>query len=161
MAIERKNTFFVVSVIFSFITFYAQYRPTVIHFPLDSRIANALVSFVTYLGKTFRPHDLAVIYPFVEQIPFGQVMGAVLLIIVISAAVIVTAKNHHVFFWNEAICQKPDYAEAYYNRGTIYAMLGRYQLAIEDFKKVILLKPDFKEAYQSLQLVLVRQQQKR
>jgi len=40
-------------------------------------------------------------------------------------------------------------------------MLGRYQLAIEDFKKVILLKPDFKEAYQSLQLVLVRQQQKR
>jgi len=89
----------------------------------------------TYLGKTFRPHDLAVIYPFVEQIPFGQVMGAVLLIIVISAAVIVTAKNHHVFFWNEAICQKPDYAEAYMNRGVIYLKQGNNTLGCPDAQK--------------------------
>ncbi|KQC05967.1 MAG: hypothetical protein APR62_08845 [Smithella sp. SDB] len=81
------------SVIFSFITFYAQYRPTVIHFPLISRIANALVSFVTYLGKTFWPYDLAVIYPFVEQIPLWHVLKATLLIIVISTAVITMAKR--------------------------------------------------------------------
>jgi hypothetical protein len=48
---------------------------------------------VTYLEKTFWPHDLAAFYPFSFQLPSWQVLGAVLLIIVISAAVIVSVKR--------------------------------------------------------------------
>jgi len=91
--LKEKIPFFAVSAIFSIVTLYAQHRPTGIHFPLDSRIANAVVSFVTYLEKTFWPHNLAVIYPFVDPIPLWQVSGAVLLIIIISAAVITMAKK--------------------------------------------------------------------
>jgi Tfp pilus assembly protein PilF len=36
--------------------------------PLPLRIQNALVSFLTYIGKIFWPADLAVIYPFPEAI---------------------------------------------------------------------------------------------
>jgi tetratricopeptide (TPR) repeat protein len=60
---------------------------------LGSRFANAPVSFVTYLEKTFWPHDLALFYPFSEQLPVWQVLGATLLIIVISIAVIAAVKR--------------------------------------------------------------------
>ena len=48
---------------------------------------------MTYLEKTFWPHDLAVFYPFSDQLPLWQVLGASLLILVISAAVIVMIKR--------------------------------------------------------------------
>jgi tetratricopeptide (TPR) repeat protein len=89
----EKIPFFVFSAVFFIITLYAQYRPSVIHFLLSSRIANALVSFVTYLKKIFWPHDLAVFYPFVDQLPVWQVLGTALLILVISIAVIVAVKR--------------------------------------------------------------------
>jgi tetratricopeptide (TPR) repeat protein len=62
-------------------------------FPLISRIANAPVAFVTYLEKTFWPHDMTIFYPFSDQIPLWQVLGASLLILVISVAVIVMMKR--------------------------------------------------------------------
>jgi tetratricopeptide (TPR) repeat protein len=48
---------------------------------------------VTYLEKTFWPHDLAVFYPFSDQLPLWQVFGATLLIFVISSAVIVMVRR--------------------------------------------------------------------
>jgi tetratricopeptide (TPR) repeat protein len=48
---------------------------------------------MTYLEKTFWPHDMAIFYPFPEQLPLWQVLGTTLLIIVISAAVIVMVKR--------------------------------------------------------------------
>jgi tetratricopeptide (TPR) repeat protein len=60
---------------------------------LNSRLANAPVSFATYLAKTFWPHNLAVFYPFSEQLPIWQILGSVLLILVISAAVIAVARR--------------------------------------------------------------------
>jgi len=91
--LKEKIPFFVLSAVFSIITLYAQYRATVIHFPLGSRIVNALVSFVVYLEKTFWPHDLAVFYPFVDPLPAWQVLGAVLLIIFISVTVILMVRR--------------------------------------------------------------------
>lgn len=93
--LREKTPFFVFSAVFSIITLYAQYKPSVKYFtfPLGSRIANAPVSFVTYLEKTFWPHDLAVFYPFSDQLPVWQVLGAALLILVISVAVIVAVKR--------------------------------------------------------------------
>jgi tetratricopeptide (TPR) repeat protein len=91
--LREKITFFVFSAVFAIITLYAQYKPSIKNFPLGSRIANAPVAFVTYLEKTFWPHDMAIFYPFSEQIPLWQVLGASLLIILISAAVIIMIKR--------------------------------------------------------------------
>jgi tetratricopeptide (TPR) repeat protein len=91
--LKEKIPFFVLSAVFSIITLYAQYKPFVKDFPLSSRLANAPVSFVTYLEKTFWPHDLAVFYPFSDQLLVWQVLGAALLILVISVAVIAAVKR--------------------------------------------------------------------
>jgi tetratricopeptide (TPR) repeat protein len=49
--------------------------------------------------------------------------------------------------YDQAIKLKPDFAEAYYNRGTAYTHKGDYGRAIADFDQVIYLKPDDAEAY--------------
>jgi len=55
--------------------------------PLGARFANALVSYVSYLGKTFWPDDLAAFYPHpLNGIPAWQVLGAALFLGLVSAA---------------------------------------------------------------------------
>jgi protein O-mannosyl-transferase len=99
--LREKASFFVLSAVFSIMTIYTQYKPygTSVkqlqqYFPsFSSRIANALVSFVTYLEKTFWPYDLAAFYAFPDQPPVWQVLGVALVIIVISAVVIAAVKR--------------------------------------------------------------------
>jgi protein O-mannosyl-transferase len=93
--LKEKIPFFILSAVFSIITLFAQYKPPTerLAFPLASRLANASVSFVTYLEKIFMPHDLAVFYPFSDQLPIWQILGASLLILVITAVVIVMIKR--------------------------------------------------------------------
>ena len=91
--LREKIPFFILSALFSIGTFLAQQNPTTKYFTLSSRIANAPVSFVTYLERIFWPHDLAVFYPFSDQLPVWQVLGAAILILVISVAVIIAAKH--------------------------------------------------------------------
>jgi Flp pilus assembly protein TadD len=98
--LREKIPFFIFSAVFSILTYYAQHKPSIKDYPfsLESRLANAPVAFVTYLKKTFWPHDMAFLYPFSEHLPIWQVMGAALLIILISAAVIATVKRLPYFF---------------------------------------------------------------
>jgi tetratricopeptide (TPR) repeat protein len=93
--IWEKIPFFVLSAVFVFITFYnpSQPKTSLKVFSLSSRLANAPVAFVTYLEKTFWPHDMAVFYPFSDQLPVWQVLEATILIIIISVTVIVMAKR--------------------------------------------------------------------
>ena len=93
--LKEKTPFFILSTVFSIITFYAQYKPSGKYFQysLNSRLASALVSFVTYLEKTFWPHDMAVFYPFSAQIPLLPVIVASLLILVITTFVIVMVRR--------------------------------------------------------------------
>ena len=49
--------------------------------------------------------------------------------------------------YNEAIRLKPDYAEAYNNRGAAKSGLGQHGDAIVDYNKAIRLKPNYVEAY--------------
>ena len=91
--LKEKIPLFILSAVFSLITIYTQYNPSIKHFPFSLRIANASVSFITYLEKTLWPRDLAVFYPYPAQLPLGQVLGATLLILVISAWVIGVAKR--------------------------------------------------------------------
>ena len=91
--LKEKLPFFVLSLVFSVMTLSLHSNTPIEHFPLGARLANALVSLVTYLEKTFWPHDMAIFYPFPVQIPAWQVIGASLLILLISAAVVLTVKR--------------------------------------------------------------------
>ncbi len=48
---------------------------------------------------------------------------------------------------NKALKLKPDFAEAYNNRGVAKGKMGKYEEAIDDFTKAIEKKPDYAEAY--------------
>jgi protein O-mannosyl-transferase len=95
--VKEKLPFFVLSAVFSSITIYAQYNPF-LKYSFDSRLANSSISFIIYLEKTFWPFDLAVFYPFVNQLPIWQILVSALLIIVISSTVIAMAKRFPYLF---------------------------------------------------------------
>ena len=71
--------------------------------PLASRLANALISFLRYLGKMIWPTDLAVFYPFPPPWPLWQVAGALLLLLAISGFAILARRRLPYFlvgwFW--------------------------------------------------------------
>lgn len=81
----EKVPFFILSILSSMLTIWAQYENTMPHyltFPL--RVINAVVSCTSYLKKTFLPIDLAIYYPFSSSFPLWQISGSVLLLIVIT-----------------------------------------------------------------------------
>jgi tetratricopeptide (TPR) repeat protein len=49
--------------------------------------------------------------------------------------------------YSEAIRLKPDYADAYYNRGNAYHNKQDYDRAIADYNEALRIKPDYAEAY--------------
>jgi len=102
--LREKLPLLALSVVIVIITFYnpnESFPHKII--PLDIRLANAPVAFVTYVVKTFWPHDMAIFYPFPSQIPVWQIIGSVLLIIIMTAAVLAIVKRlPHLFvgwFW--------------------------------------------------------------
>ncbi len=58
-----------------------------------ARVVNAIISYVSYLGKIFWPVDLAMFYPYED--PFLQlpIAGALLILIAITITVIYTVKK--------------------------------------------------------------------
>jgi protein O-mannosyl-transferase len=93
LQLKEKAPFFILSMVFSIMTAYLHSNTPIERFPLDLRLANALVSLATYLENTFWPHDMGIFYPFPTQIPLWQIIGASLLIIFISVTVIVMVKR--------------------------------------------------------------------
>jgi Tfp pilus assembly protein PilF len=81
----------------SIVTFVAQQRGgAVIGFevlPLGQRVANALVSYVAYIGKMLWPTRLAVIYPYPHSLPIWWVIGSLLGLIGVSVLVIRAARR--------------------------------------------------------------------
>jgi len=57
-------------------------------YPVDVRIANALVSYVSYIGKMLWPLHLAIPYPHPGHIPFWKAAGALALLVAISVFVV-------------------------------------------------------------------------
>jgi tetratricopeptide (TPR) repeat protein len=133
--LKEKIPFFILSAVMVVITLYTPDNPDIPatpdlkHFPLISRLANAPVAFVTYLEKTLWPHDMAIIYPFSDQIPLWQVIGASLLILLISVAVIVMMKRLPYLFagwmWY-AITIAPVIGIIQVSKKAPYAMADRY-----------------------------------
>ena len=84
----EKMPLFILSVASSVVTYLVQKSSgavdslAVIQF--NVRIANALVSCVSYIGKMLWPHNLAVLYPYRQIIFWWQVVGAGLFLMMIS-----------------------------------------------------------------------------
>jgi protein O-mannosyl-transferase len=91
--LKEKIPFFLLSIIFMVVTFYAQHQTAYKTFSMDSRILNAFVSYMTYVVNIFYPLNLAVFYPFSVQIPAIKVLAAVILLLMITMAVIVAIRR--------------------------------------------------------------------
>ena len=91
---KEKLPFLILSAVIVVVTFYNP-NESLPHkiVPLDIRLANAPVAFMTYLVKTFWPHNMAIFYPFPYEIPVWQITIAILLIITMTVAVMVTVKQ--------------------------------------------------------------------
>ncbi len=87
-------------------------------FPLSSRVANALVSYVAYVGQFFWPAGLAVFYPHPgSSLPIGKIVGAALLLTVVSVAALVWLRRFPYLFvgW-------------FWYLGTLVPMIGLVQI---------------------------------
>jgi hypothetical protein len=60
--------------------------------PLSWRCANALTSYVAYVGKLLDPRRLAVFYPF-QQVPAGRAAAAALLLAVVTALALLAVRR--------------------------------------------------------------------
>jgi len=57
--------------------------------PMKLRIANALVSYISYIGKMIWPQNLAVLYPYpAKMLPIWQVVGAGLVLILMFVMIL-------------------------------------------------------------------------
>jgi tetratricopeptide (TPR) repeat protein len=96
--IVEKLPLFVLSIGSSVITFVNQNATTaVVHLDklsLGDRLANAVVSYCAYLGKTFWPVNLAVFYPDRHHIPLADVALATAALAALSAAAWRLARAH-------------------------------------------------------------------
>ncbi len=94
----QKWPFFALSAASCVITFLAQRSSgamtTLEKSPFDLRLANALVAYARYLGKTFWPTDLSIFYPYSRlSLDSWQVIGAALLLLLVTAGVVLVRKQ--------------------------------------------------------------------
>jgi protein O-mannosyl-transferase len=61
--------------------------------PFGERLANAIVSYARYLGKTFWPSDLAVFYPYTGEWPALAFAGAIALLLILTTLAVVTVRR--------------------------------------------------------------------
>jgi tetratricopeptide (TPR) repeat protein len=91
----EKAPFLMLAVVSSVITFVVQRRGGAVSTVLSvqARVANALVSYVRYIGKTICPVNLSVLYPHPGHWALWQVLGAATLLLVISLMVLIQARR--------------------------------------------------------------------
>jgi len=103
--IYEKVPLFFLSALSSIVTYIAQESSGAVNslavIPFHIRIANATVSYASYIGKMIWPHHLAVFYPYPESILSWKIAGAGLLLGVISVAVcrMVRTKPYFAVGW--------------------------------------------------------------
>jgi hypothetical protein len=94
----EKLPLFVLALAAGFLTFAAQRAgnalPDLAWLPLHTRILNAALAYVGYLGKAFWPVGLAVYYPHPrEALTLGAGLGAVALLVLISSWVLLLGRK--------------------------------------------------------------------
>ena len=95
--IREKIPLFLLSSASCVITYFAQKSGGAVDsltmIPFHVRIANALIFYISYIGKMFWPRNLAVLYPYQMSIPLWKSISAGLLLILISLGVFQMLKS--------------------------------------------------------------------
>jgi tetratricopeptide (TPR) repeat protein len=95
--IWEKVPFFALTTIFSVLAYLTQQKEGAMAalkvIPFDTRVTNALVSYVSYLGKMIWPQDLVVFYPHPGMLPPWQVFGAAAFLLIVTFPIIWTARR--------------------------------------------------------------------
>ena len=85
----EKAPLFAMAMGVSIVTYFGQVKfgaaREMAHVPIATRLANAAVSYIHYLAKTFWPNPLAVFYPYREDIPWVWALSSALALAVLSA----------------------------------------------------------------------------
>jgi len=106
--VREKIPFFALAAVSSVITFIFQKNSGAMLdieiFPLTTRLANAAVSYIQYIGKMFWPARLAVFYPYhQENLTTGRVIIAVAVLLLITIYIFRLAPRHKYlatgWFW--------------------------------------------------------------
>lgn len=96
--IREKIPLFVLSAAACVVTLIAQHSSGTIRslevLPFTARVANALISYVTYIAQMIYPLRLAVFYPYAANIQWWKVAGACCILIAISYIAWKTAFKH-------------------------------------------------------------------
>jgi tetratricopeptide (TPR) repeat protein len=100
--LAEKIPFLVLAIAASVVTFVVQRADGAVasleHRPLSLRLGNALVSYVRYLGKTFWPTDLALIYPYPKAWSILAVIASASLLLAVSVFVCLRLKKNPYLF---------------------------------------------------------------
>jgi len=93
--LAEKAPFFLVAASSSVVTFIAQRKGGAVStsLSLGARVANAVVSYIRYIGKTFWPRKLSILYPHPGHWPAWEVAVSVVLLLGICAVVILPARR--------------------------------------------------------------------
>ncbi|HCL91665.1 MAG TPA: hypothetical protein DIC50_02645, partial [Verrucomicrobia subdivision 3 bacterium] len=94
----EKVPFFALSALSCLVTFQAQRASGAVmslaHNPFELRLANALVAYARYLGKTFWPLNLATPYPHPGHWPLGLVLLGLVLLAGVTGLVLWQRRRH-------------------------------------------------------------------
>jgi tetratricopeptide (TPR) repeat protein len=97
----EKIPLFILSTVSSFITFWVQHHggavASMTSLPFESRVANAIVSYTSYIWKMVWPLNLAVLYPLREW-HYGQVIISGLLLSILTILAFWARKRFPYFF---------------------------------------------------------------
>jgi tetratricopeptide (TPR) repeat protein len=104
--LREKLPFFLLALLACFVTFEVQKASGAMsmkNLTLTERVANALNSYVGYLGKIFWPVNLAVPYPYPDHLPAARVIAAAVFLATVTCAVLLLARSRpHLavgWFW--------------------------------------------------------------
>ena len=101
--IIEKIPLIVLSAASSVITFIVQQRGGAVivsnRLPLDVRLINAIVSYITYIGKMFWPTKLAALYPHpIDAIPVSRAVISGIVLILITILCVYYVRRHKYLF---------------------------------------------------------------
>ena len=103
----EKVPFFVFAIADSITTYFFQKSAGSVELlanePLTWRLANVPISYATYLGKTFFPARLCVLYSFPEKLPVATAVVSLALLVIVTVGVLyLSSKSRWLFvgwFW--------------------------------------------------------------
>jgi Tfp pilus assembly protein PilF len=117
--IAEKVPWFALSAVSAVITLKVEASATQASYPLWIRLGNAAISYVQYLGKTFCPVNLALVYPH----PVGSMRISTA---VLSAAAIVAFTAFAIVFRR----RRPFFVGWFWFLGTLVPMIGLVQIGV-------------------------------